>query len=111
MQQAIAAHRSGVIHGRVLAALHDLGCADDAQMAFHAEAAGDGPAVLRHAPAAARRAAGLASHREAAAQFGRALRFAAAADIATAAGLFDGLAAEVSLLDRWQEATGRIRSS
>ena len=49
MQQAIAAHRSGVIHGRVLAALHDLGCADDAQMAFHAEAAGE-PARSRRGP-------------------------------------------------------------
>jgi DNA-binding CsgD family transcriptional regulator/tetratricopeptide (TPR) repeat protein len=104
VQQAIAAHRSGTIHSRVLAALHDLGCADDAQMAFHAEAAADGPAVLRHAPAAARRAAELASHREAAAQFERALRFAGGAGIATVAGLYDGLAAEVSLLDRWQES-------
>ena len=45
-------------------------------MAFHAEGAGDGPAVLRYAPAAARRAAELGAHREAAAQYERALRFA-----------------------------------
>ena len=52
--QAVAAHRSGAIHARILAALQARGCDDDARMAFHAEAAADGPAVLRHAPSAAR---------------------------------------------------------
>jgi DNA-binding CsgD family transcriptional regulator/tetratricopeptide (TPR) repeat protein len=102
--QAVAAHRSGAIHARILAALRARGCDDDARMAFHAEAAADGPAVLRHAPSAARRAAEMASHQEAAAQFERALRFASAADPATVAGLYDGLASEVSLLERWQDA-------
>ena len=47
------------------------------RLAHHAEAAGDGAAVLRYAPAAGRaRAASLGAHREAAAQYGRALRFA-----------------------------------
>lgn len=104
VEQAIAAHRRGLIHARILDALQAQGSDDDARMAFHAEAAGDGPAVLRYAPAAARRAAELASHREAAAQFERALRFRAEADPATVAGLYDGLAYEVSLLDRWQDA-------
>jgi len=53
-----------------------LCCEGDARLAFHAEAAGDAAAVLRYAPAAAQRAVGLGSHREAAAQFERALRFA-----------------------------------
>src|SRR5215469_12061766 len=104
VEGAVAAHRHGAIHARTLAALQALGCDDDARMAFHAEAAGDGPAALRHASAAARRAAALASHREAAAQFERALRFADPADPAAAAGLYDGFAYEASLLDRWQEA-------
>jgi DNA-binding CsgD family transcriptional regulator/tetratricopeptide (TPR) repeat protein len=104
VEQAVAAHRRGAIHARILAALRCAGCDDDARLAFHAEAAGDGPAVLRHAPAAARRAAELASHREAAAQFERAVRFAAGADAATAAGLYDGLAYQMSLIDRWQDA-------
>jgi hypothetical protein len=76
VEQATPAHRRGVIHARILDALHSLGCGDDARMAFHAEGAGDGPAVLHHAPRAARRAAELGSHREASAQFERALRFA-----------------------------------
>jgi DNA-binding CsgD family transcriptional regulator len=50
---------------------------DLAHMAHHAEQAGDADAVLRYAPAAGDRAAELGSHREAAAQFARALRFAA----------------------------------
>ncbi len=101
---AVAGHRGQAIHGLVLAALRSFGCDDDARMAFHAEAAGDGAAVLRYAPAAARRAARLASHREAAAQYERALRFSGGADPATLAGLHEGLADEISLLDRWLEA-------
>jgi DNA-binding CsgD family transcriptional regulator/tetratricopeptide (TPR) repeat protein len=101
---AVSAHRCSAIHARILAALQSRGSDDDAQMAFHAEAAGDSQAALRYASAAARRAAALASHREAAAQFERALRFADPADPATVAGLYDGFAYEVSLLDRWQEA-------
>ena len=99
VEGAVAAHRRTAIHARALASLQALGCDDDARMAFHAEAAGDGPAALRHASAAARRAAGLASHREAAAQFERALRFTNGADPATVAGLYDGFAYEASLLD------------
>ncbi len=101
---AVPAHRGRTIHRLVLAALRSLQCEDHARLAFHAEAAGDGAAVLRYAPAAARQAARLSSHREAAAQFERALRFADASDPATLAELSQGFADEVSMLDRWQEA-------
>jgi len=104
VQDAIPAHRRGEIHARILDALRGLGCDDDARLAFHAEAAGDGVAALGYAAAAARRAVGLGSHREAAAQFERALRFADGADPAMAAGLYDGLARELAPLDRWQDA-------
>ena len=73
-------------------------------MAFHAEAAGDQQAVLHHAPRAARHAAALGSHREAAAQFERALRCAADADLGVTAGLYDGLALELRLVGRYQGA-------
>jgi DNA-binding CsgD family transcriptional regulator/tetratricopeptide (TPR) repeat protein len=108
VEQAIPPHRRSRIHARVLDALAAAGCDDDARMAFHAEGAGDGPAVVRYAAAAARQAAELASHREAAAQFGRALRFAAGADPATLAGLYDGIAHELGLLDRWQDAADAV---
>jgi DNA-binding CsgD family transcriptional regulator/tetratricopeptide (TPR) repeat protein len=104
VEQAIPAYRRRAIHARILAALQALGCEDDARMAFHAEAAGDGEAVLRYATSAGHLAAGLASHQEAAAQFQRALRFAAGADRATAAALYDDLAREAALIDRWQDA-------
>jgi DNA-binding CsgD family transcriptional regulator/tetratricopeptide (TPR) repeat protein len=104
VQQAVALHRSAGVHARILAALGLLGCGDDARLAFHAEGAGDGPAVLHHAPRAARRAAELGSHREAAAQFERALRFAADADPTVIAGLHDGLAYELMLVGRFQGA-------
>jgi tetratricopeptide (TPR) repeat protein len=68
------------LHRRALTAL--LGRAETrgehARLAHHAEAAGDVEAVLEHAPAAARAAASLRGHREAAAQWGRALRAAGA---------------------------------
>ena len=105
---AVPPLRCGLTHARILGALADRGCDDDARLAFHAEAAGDGPAVLRYAPAAARRAAGLGSHREAAAQFERALRFSGGLDPAARAGLYDGLATELGLLDRWQDAAGAL---
>ena len=104
VEGAITTHRCGPIHARILAALRGTGCDDDARLAFHAEAAGDGEAALGYAAAAARRAVELSSHREAAAQFERALRFAGGVDTATEAGLYDGLAREVALLDRWQDA-------
>jgi DNA-binding CsgD family transcriptional regulator/tetratricopeptide (TPR) repeat protein len=104
VEQMVALHRRADIHARILAALGSLGCGDDARMAFHAEGAGDGPAVLHHAPRAARHAVELGSHREAAAQFERALQFAADADLTVAAGLYGGLAYELMLVGRFQGA-------
>jgi DNA-binding CsgD family transcriptional regulator/tetratricopeptide (TPR) repeat protein len=104
VEQAIPAHRRAGIHAQILAALGSLGAGDDARMAFHAEAAGDQPAVLHYAPRAAHQAAELGSHREAAAQFERALRFAADADPAVAAGLYGQLGLELRLVGRFQGA-------
>ncbi|HEX6920593.1 MAG TPA: AAA family ATPase, partial [Actinomycetes bacterium] len=101
--QAVPAHRRTALHTALLAALRARG-ADDAVLAYHAEGAADMEAVLEHAPRAARRAAELASHREAAAQYERALRFADGADPSVRAGLYDGLGFELSMIDRWQDA-------
>ena len=104
VEEAIAAHRRGPIHAEILGGMRGLDFDDDARMAFHAEAAGDGEATIHHAHRAARRAAELASHREAAAQYQRAVRFASGAEPAFVAGLYDGLADELLLIDRWQDA-------
>jgi predicted ATPase len=93
IEQSVAPHRSGPIHARILQALLAADCDDDARMAYHAERASDGEAVVRFARLAGERASGLGAYREAAAQFGRALRFAAVADDRTAAGLYDAFAA------------------
>jgi DNA-binding CsgD family transcriptional regulator/tetratricopeptide (TPR) repeat protein len=104
VEHAIPAHRRSAVHARILAALGLLGCDDGARMAFHAEAAGDRSAVLHHAPRAARQAAELGSHREAAAQFERALRCGAGADLDVTAGLYGGLGFELLLVGRYQGA-------
>jgi DNA-binding CsgD family transcriptional regulator len=91
------------LHAQILQGLRDLGCDDDARLAFHAEEAGDGPAALEHAALAGRRARTLASHREAAGQFERALRFADGEAPASIAARWIELATELSMIDRWPD--------
>jgi DNA-binding CsgD family transcriptional regulator len=76
--ESLAPDRAVALHRRALAALSDpeMGAPDLARLAHHAEAAADGPAVLRYAPAAAEYALAVGSPREAQEQYGRALRFA-----------------------------------
>jgi len=77
IEESLPPHRRLHLHRRALAALATPpdGVLDFARLAHHADAAGDVGAVLRFAPAAGDRAAALGAHREAAAQYGRALRF------------------------------------
>jgi len=104
VERSVSPRRLAGLHARILAALEAVACTDEARLAFHAECAGDGAAVMRYAPAAAVRASSLAAHREAAAQYARAIRFADPADVATLAGLYDSLASECSLIDRWPDS-------
>jgi DNA-binding CsgD family transcriptional regulator/tetratricopeptide (TPR) repeat protein len=110
VDESVAARRRADIHARVLTALR-AGSHDDATMAFHAEAAGDGAAVLVYAPNAARYATRLGSHREAAAQYERALRFADGLPPSETADLYDGLAASLALLDRVDEAAAAAQTA
>jgi DNA-binding CsgD family transcriptional regulator len=75
-----------------------------ARLAHHAEAAGDANAVLRDAPRAGEEAAAAGAHREAAAQFARALRFARDLPPERRAELLDRRAYECYLTDRVAEA-------
>jgi len=104
VQEQVPPHHAGTLHRNVLDALLAAGCADDAQLAFHADAAGDDALVLEHAPRAARAAAAVASHREAAAQLERAVRHAGNADLVTRAGLLDEYGDELALVERWDDA-------
>ena len=77
VEDAIGPARRRALHRALLGALTNADAASDLpRLAHHAEAAGDGEAVLRFAPAAAAQAATVGAHREAAAQYARALRFA-----------------------------------
>jgi DNA-binding CsgD family transcriptional regulator len=76
VEGALSPHDRLELHRRALAALESTAPEDLARLAHHAEAAGDQEAVPRYAPAAGERAAALGAHREAAAHFSRALRFA-----------------------------------
>jgi DNA-binding CsgD family transcriptional regulator len=78
VEESLAPDRTIALHEQALAALEGRQnwTLDLARLAHHAEAAGNTEAVLRYAPAAAERAASLGAHREAAAQYARALRHA-----------------------------------
>ena len=104
IEQAVLSTRRAELHARILQGLCHLGCDDDARLAFHAEEASDGPAALEHAASAGRRARSLASHREAAGQFERALRFAGGEAPASIAARWIELATELSMIDRWPDA-------
>jgi predicted ATPase len=79
---SLAPNRAVMLHRRALVALADpaLAVPDYVRLAHHAEAAGDGPAVLRYAPAAGERAAERGSPREAQHHYWRALGFAEGVD-------------------------------
>ena len=77
IEDSIAPNRRLALHHAAIDALsarvgHDP---DFARLAHHADAAGDGRGVLEWAPRAAERAGVAGAHREAAAQYGRALRY------------------------------------
>jgi DNA-binding CsgD family transcriptional regulator len=78
IEESLAPDQRLRLHRGALAALVEerAGTPDAARVAHHAVAAGDTKAVLRFAPVAAARAASLGAHREAAALYARALRFA-----------------------------------
>jgi ATP/maltotriose-dependent transcriptional regulator MalT len=100
----IPTHRRVEIHARLLAALRRAGVEDHARLAFHADGAGDREAVLLFAPSAGDRASELGAHREAAAQFERALRYSPGCEPSCSASLYARLAHEASLIDRWDLA-------
>lgn len=77
VEESLAPDRRLALHRRAVEILSDppSGSKDLAQLAHHADAAGDAHAVRRIAPAAAAAASSSGAHREAAAQYARALRY------------------------------------
>ena len=110
IESEVPPHRRVAGHRSLLGALTEAGCEDDARLAYHAEGCGDAAVVTALAPRAARQAARLGAHREAAAQYERALRFPPT-DPRALAGLYDAYAEEAGLLDDWSSAaTARERA-
>ena len=105
IEDAIPLDRTLALHRAVLAALVESPDAVDlARLAHHAEGAGDPEAVLGFAIRAGERAASLGAHTEAAAQYGRALRFADALPLEERAALLRRRSGECFLVAQDAEA-------
>jgi predicted ATPase len=105
VEESLVPTRRVELHRRALRALEEppTGGRDLARLAHHAEAAGDVDAVLRYAPAAADGAASLGAHREAAAQYARALRFAARSPVEEQAELLERRSYECYVTGQFDE--------
>jgi DNA-binding CsgD family transcriptional regulator len=110
VEQSTGPHRRVMLHRSVLQALAHSpgGAADPARLAHHADAAGDADAALRHATIAGARAAAQGAHREAAAQYGRALQYAGGLPPAELAGLLQRRAQECYLTNQIDEAVDAL---
>jgi DNA-binding CsgD family transcriptional regulator len=106
IEQSLSPYRRVELHRaalRILAA-PPFGVPDLARLAHHAEAGQDPAAVLRFAPAAASYAASTGAHREAAAQYARALRFGDGLAPADRARLLESRSFECYLTDQTEES-------
>ena len=103
IDDSIALDRKIALHRRALAALAEPPHSDVdlARLSHHAEAAGDAEAVLWYAPAAAADAASLGAHREAVAQYARALRYGERLSVAERADLLAGKAHSCFVTDQY----------
>ena len=101
------------LNRRALVALRTPPDADPdlARLAHHAEAAGDGGAVLELAPAAGDRASTAGAHREAASLYEKALRHADALDPAAHADLLRRFAEECYVTDRMDDAVHALEQA
>jgi DNA-binding CsgD family transcriptional regulator/tetratricopeptide (TPR) repeat protein len=106
VEEAISPERRLALHRAAVDALaaHGGDDPDFAALAHHAEEADDADGVVRWAPLAARRAALSRAHREAAAQYARALRFTDGRQLELRAELLAGRAAECYLTSQIDEA-------
>jgi DNA-binding CsgD family transcriptional regulator len=106
VESAVPPQRRRTLHAAILRALASppVGSADPSRLAHHAEEAGDAAAVLQYAPAAARRAETASAHREAFAQYARALRYAGDLERAERAELLAAYAHQAHVVGRFEES-------
>ena len=103
VEESLPAHRRADVHGRIPRRASRRG-RRRRTVGAPRRRRGDREAVLQYAPLAAQRASELAAHREAAAQYERALRFADRLEPAERARLYDRLGFEEALIDRWEQS-------
>ena len=113
VEESVTAGRRLSLHRSALETLASRSHSDRnlARIAHHADAAGEATAVLEFAPRAAARAASLGAHREAAAQYRRALRYAHDLPLAERASLLERYSAECYLTDEADEAIDSIKAA
>lgn len=105
VRDQVPTYRRAAISTELLRALRAANSTNNARLAYHAEGADDHEAVLVYAPRAGARAAKLGAHREAVAQYQRAVRYAVGeVGMGVVADLNDRLAEEAALTDSWQLA-------
>ena len=104
--ESISPPRIPVLHGQVLEALKSSPATRDnlTRLAHHAEGSGDSRSVLEYAPAAARQAAAAGAHREAAALYALALRYAERLQLPEYAAMLEDFARECNVSERQTEA-------
>jgi DNA-binding CsgD family transcriptional regulator/tetratricopeptide (TPR) repeat protein len=112
VEEAIPPARRVELNRHALALLADppSGSRDFARLAHHAEAAADGGAATRYAIAAAGRADALNAHREAAAQYARALRFGNELPASVRADLFSAQARACFPADLYEEGIAALEN-
>ncbi|HEV7176615.1 MAG TPA: AAA family ATPase [Solirubrobacteraceae bacterium] len=106
IEESVPADRKRALHRRALSVLGagPVSEADAAVLAHHAELAGDADGVLQWATLAAQRAAASGAHREAAAQYARALRHTSSMPTGERATLLERRADECYLTAELEEA-------
>jgi DNA-binding CsgD family transcriptional regulator len=106
----ISAERARALNTELTRILTEHG-ADAARIVHHATLAQLGEAVLEHAPRAAREAARLGAHREAAAHLRAALRYGGSLGAALRADLLERHACESTLANQTREAVASARAA
>jgi hypothetical protein len=108
LESAVAPQRRKALHAGILGA---LGPTDPSRLAHHAEEAGAAAAVLEYATAAARNAEAASAHREAFAQYARALRHGGALEDAQRAELLAAYAHQAHVTGRYAESVAARREA
>jgi DNA-binding CsgD family transcriptional regulator len=113
VEESLAPDRRVALHRQALAALeaNPASSSDFSRLAHHADEAQDAEAVLRLAQEAAARASSVGAHREAAAQYARALRYAQGRPLELRANLFERYSHSCYLTDETEEALDALRAA